>query len=161
MAIHCHRLVKFAGTAMLVLICTLFLTGCGGSDVNSGTLEGTVMFWQGNFMPGVVGESTTYGTQTPVVREVFIFEPTSTNDVIQLQGGFYSDIKTKLVATTMSDDNGHFSVNLPAGQYSLFVKENDLYYSNLFDTNFNINPVNIISGATTTVESDITYQAYF
>ena len=96
-----------------------------------------------------------------MVREVFIFEPTSTNDVIQLQGGFYSDIKTKLVATTMSDDNGHFSVNLPAGQYSLFVKENDLYYSNLFDTNFNINPVNIISGATTTVESDITYQAYF
>ena len=168
MALNCHRLVKFVGTSLLTLLCTSFLTGCGGSDTNSGsalnscTLEGTVIFWQGNFMPGVAGSpSPTSGTKTPVAREVFIFEPTAINEVTQLQGAFYSDIQTKLITTTMSDDNGHFSVNLPAGQYSLFVKENDLYYSNLVDKYFTINPVNIISGATTTVEFDIIYQAYF
>jgi hypothetical protein len=42
-----------------------------------------------------------------------------------------------------------------------FVKENDLYYANVIDGNSIINPVNIVSGATTTVEFDITYLAYF
>jgi hypothetical protein len=138
----------------------LLLTGCTGSeDGKTGTLEGTVIFWQGDFMP-----TNPTGTKTPVVREVFIYEPTSISEVTPahaVSDGFYSSIQTKLVATTMSDDSGHFSLILPAGQYSLFVRENGLYYSNDSDANGRIYPVTIISEETTTIEFDITYQATF
>ena len=137
--------------------CTKWL-GYGHTFGTSGTLSGTVIFWEGNFMPG---NST--GTKTPVVRDILIYEPTSIYEVSQahvVPDPFYADIQTKLVATTTSDTNGHFSLSLPAGRYSLFVKEDGLFYSNSFESNI-IDPVTVTTGETTTVEFDITYQAAF
>jgi hypothetical protein len=134
------------------------VAACSVPDDNSGTLSGTVLLWEGDFMPG-----NPTGTKTPVVRDIFIYEPTSIDEVTQAHefpDPFYSDIQTKLVGTTTSDTNGHFSLPLTAGRYSLFVQEDGHYYSNLTESNI-INPVNIISGATTTVDIDITNQAAF
>jgi hypothetical protein len=149
--------MMFFMTASLALLCAFLTAGCVGSDIQGGTLKGTVIFWQGDFLPG-----SPTGTKTPVIREVLIYEPTTRNEVTVLDDPpFYSDIQTQRVATTVSDANGHFRIYLQAGRYSLFVKENDLYYSNRFDSDSVINPATIVSGATTTIIIDITYQATF
>lgn len=142
--------------SLLLLPLLLSTTGCGAisSAENTGTLEGTVLFWEEDFMPGMPT-----GTITPVAREVHVYELTTIAQTEPL-GPFYSDIHTSLVATTMSDSNGRFRMILPEGTYSLFVREDGQYYANLWLGEF-INPVDVVSGATTTVTLDITYLAGF
>lgn len=157
-----HRHTWLSGTTAFLLLGSLLLSGCSGSESTdrlSGTLEGTVIFREGDFMPG-----SPTGTRTPVVREVLIFEAAAVDDVTYAHtppDPFYSAIHTKHIAAITSDINGRFTLSLPAGQYSLFVREDDLYYSNSFDRNNLISPVRIISGATTTFEFNITYQATY
>jgi hypothetical protein len=127
-------------------------------DNHTGALAGTVRFWEGNFTPG-----SSTGTITPVVREVLVYEPTTTSQVTlppPYFGPFFSAIHSRLVATTMSDSYGRFSMVLPAGTYSMFVRENGQYYSNIITDAF-IYPVDVVSGATTTITFNIDYMAAF
>lgn len=147
--------------SLLLLLLLISTTGCGAlsSDDNAGTLEGTVLFWEGDFMPG----SQPKGTVTPVVREVHVYEATTHAQVTPVppySGPFYSTIHSRLVTTAMSDVNGRFSLVLPASTYSLFVFENGQYYANGMTDDF-IYPVDVISGSTTTITFDITYLAAF
>jgi hypothetical protein len=144
--------------ALLLLPFLLTMVGCGDNgppDGPNGTLEGTVLFWEGDFMPG-----TAKGTITPVIREVLVYEATTIAQATPF-GPFYSAIHTRLVATTMSDGYGRFSLALPAATYSLFVREDGQYYANRFSSEFIINPVDVVSGATTTFTFDISYNATF
>lgn len=152
-----NRRHGYSGIIALLLLLLLLPVGCGTDDPPddpAGTLEGTVLFWEGDFMPG---QPT--GTITPVVRELLVYESathTQVTPVPPYSGPFYSAIHTRLVATTMSDSDGRFSLDLPAATYSLFVRENGQYYANLMTDEF-INPVDVVSGATTTFTFDITY----
>jgi len=137
--------------------CTKWL-GYSRTFGTSGVLSGTVMFWEGDFMPG-----NPTGTKTPAVRDVFVYEPTSFNAVTNAHeffDGFYSDIRANLAAVVTSNTDGRFSLRLPAGRYSLFVMEDGLYYANQSDL-VTINPVTVTTRATTTVDFDITYRATF
>ena len=103
------------------------------------------------------------GTKTPVVRDVYVYEPTSlfaVTNAHEFPDGFYSAIQANLVTVITSSTDGRFSLRLPAGRYSLFVMEDGLYYANRFESD-TINPVTVTSKATTTVEFDITYQTTF
>ncbi|MHB8844311.1 MAG: peptidase associated/transthyretin-like domain-containing protein [Nitrospirota bacterium] len=141
--------------ALLLLLILFVPVGCGEVPPvdPTGTLEGTVLFWEGDFFPG-----SPTGTKTPVVREVLVYEAATYDQVTQepFNYSFFSAIHTHLVATTMSDSNGRFSLDLPEGTYSLFVRENGQYYANLMTDEF-INPVDVVSGATTTFTFDISY----
>jgi hypothetical protein len=137
--------------------CTKWL-GYGRTFGISGVLSGTVLFWEGDFMPGVPT-----GTKTPVVRDVYVYEAASLDQVTkahEFSDGFYSDIRTNLVAVATSDADGRFSLRLPAGRYSLFVMEDGLYYANGFESEY-IYPVTVAARETTTVVFDITYQSSF
>lgn len=116
---------------------------------------GDVWFWSGNFMP--VGR----GEICQVRREIHIYELTTLNDVKQIgYTSFYTEIKTKHIATTTSDDSGFFEIELSPGTYSIFIKEGDNYYSNRSNS-LGIFPVTIVTDEITGVRIDITYKATF
>ena len=153
-----------APTVVLILIvCCLFST-CTHNNVRyppdtskqvtiTQGVWGNVWFWEGNFQP-----IEPDGTVTPIQRQVFIFEATSSDSVSNATGGFWSNIRTKLIATTSSNPTGFFQINLPVGRYSVFVKEDSLYWSGY------INPIGIggfqvVANTVTKVQVDINYKA--
>ena len=62
---------------------------------------------------------------------------------------WYTAIHKRLIATTQSDSTGHFNIQLPAGDYSLFTKKDQLFYANLFDSENNIAAVKVETGTIT------------
>ena len=164
-----------SGKIMLFALVALSLAlvgGCGGSSPKTETPKdmpspvtitqgvwGNVRFWKGDFMPSIPPGS---GTITPVVREVLIFEPTKHKACTVAKdkgGGFFEQVPTKRVATTTSDATGFFQVSLPAGKYSLLVKERALYYANSEDGDGFLHPVTVASGSVTETPVDIDYEA--
>jgi hypothetical protein len=120
-------------------------------------LYGQVFWVSGNQMPGPESIlSPNQGTS----REILIYEITSIRDVTQV-GPFFRDVKTKLVATIQSKTDGSFKVKLLPGAYSIFTKEKNGLYANLFDEKNNINPVVVRPGQyawkTITVDYDAAY----
>jgi hypothetical protein len=147
--------------ALLACSCGFFAPECGTRHPprNSGVIItegawGEVWFWQGDFMP-----VCPTGTIRPVVREVLFYELTVLDSVVQAgSGGFYTQVNSKLVATTQSNARGFFELRLAPGTYSVFVREEDtLLYSNRFDGQGRIFPVVIKKGEATGVHIDITY----
>ena len=124
--------------------------------INQG-LWGDVWFWKGDFMP--VG----FGTICQVKRTIYIYDLTHENDIVRTEPytSFYSTISTHLVTTVESDSTGFFQIKLNPGSYSIFVMEDNSYYSNLFDGDGAIFPVNIQSGKVAEIRFDITYDATF
>ena len=122
--------------------------------INQG-LWGDVWYWKGDFQP------EGFGTICQVKREIYIFALTTMDDVLKPKpyGPFYSKINTNLVTTIKSDTTGFFQVALEPGSYSLFVKEDTCFYSNLSDGHGAIFPVTIDSGKVVGVRIDITYEA--
>lgn len=74
-----------------------------------------------------------------IKREVVIYELT-TLDQASHENGFFKQVPTAIVLSAMTEDDGSFKVKLPPGTYSVFVKEGDGLYANLFEQN-RINPV--------------------
>jgi hypothetical protein len=117
---------------------------------------GNVWFWEGDFMP------PGWGTITPVSRTVYAYELTSGEQVEQVPySPFYRSIRTRLVALTSSNSTGFFQMALPPGSYSIFVREDSLYYANLTDSMGNIMPATVRINWLTKVQIDITYKASF
>jgi hypothetical protein len=94
------------------------------------------------------------------IREVLIYELANTTDATQV-GPFFRDIKTRLVATTQSKPDGTFKVKLPVGTYSVFTKERNGLYANLFDGKGFINPVTIKAGQYAWKTITIDYEAAY
>jgi hypothetical protein len=123
-------------------------------------LCGTVRELTGNHMPGP-GAARTGAGGKPVVRTVLVYPVMSLDSVEQDTGGFFTNVTAKPVATATSDKAGKFCVRLPAGQYSVLVREPKGLYANLFDTKNRINAVVITTGKTTTLPIVISHGASF
>ena len=56
----------------------------------------------------------------------------------------YSNIKSKLIISTLTDKNGDFCVELPEGKYSIMVREEGKgLWANIFDGEENIFPFEV------------------
>lgn len=116
---------------------------------------GDVWFWSGNFMPVAGGEIC------QVKREVYVYELTTRSEAEQIDyTSFYKGISTKLVTVVASDSDGFFQIELETGNYSLFIKEDGKFYSNVFNE-IGIFPVTIETDNVSEVRFDITYKATF
>jgi hypothetical protein len=122
-------------------------------------IRGTVIFKTGNFMPSP--DAPSGGMGAGVRREVHIYELTNMSQVRSDDSQFYTSISTRLVKKVQSDEQGCFRAELPAGRYSLFVKEGDKLYANLFDGENNIFPVTVEKGKVNEVRFDINYDATY
>lgn len=101
-------------------------------------IRGEVFWLSGNQLPASV---KTEEPQQGVVREILFYAPTRMQDVDQTSDGLFSNIKTPLIAKTTSAADGSFSIKLPPGEYSIFVKEAQGLFANLFDKENRINTV--------------------
>src|SRR5690606_16609944 len=102
-------------------------------------IAGKVIWESGNHMPSP--DAPRAGGRKGIARTVYVYEVTKGNQVSTAEGVFHSNIKSKLIKEVTSDANGYFEVNLEPGKYSLFTKEEQGLYANLFDGENNIFPV--------------------
>lgn len=91
---------------------------------------------------------------------LYIYELTNT-DQVSRAGQFYKTISTTLVKEITTDENGYFKTKLKPGMYSLFVKKDDLFYSNVFDDKNNIHPVEVKKGKWTKEDFKVDYGAVY
>lgn len=142
---------------MKFLLLSLFLLTSLAVFSQKQGLRGQVFWVEGNQMPG---PEAILSPNQGAVREVLIYELTSFSDATQV-GPFFRDIKTKMIASVQSKADGTFKVKLPPGAYSVFTKERNGLYANLFDEKNNINPVNIKTGQyawkTITIDYEVAY----
>ncbi len=120
-------------------------------------LRGQVFWVSGNQMPG---PEAILSPNQGAVRDILIYELTTFNDVTQV-GPFFRDIKTKMVASIQSKPDGTFKIKLLPGSYSIFTREKNGLYANLFDAKNNINPVIVKNGQyawkTITIDYEVAY----
>ena len=122
-------------------------------------LKGNIYRVQGNQMPAP-GEPST--RPQPFQTTLYIYELTNASQVKNAkEASFYTAINTKLVKEVRSDKKGAFKVKLPPGQYSLFVKKDDLFYANIYDEKNNIAPVTVAKGKYSIIEVKADYGAVY
>jgi len=129
-------------------------------------IYGKVLFWDGNFGLSLHPKTKAWrghGTILPVIRNVYACMEVNLSEVCQVAAGipFYSNITPFVVDSTVSNSSGHFIFQLEPGTYSLFVKEDSLYYSSIFDGKGAIYPITVRDGQFEWVEFNITYRAIF
>ena len=123
-------------------------------------IAGVVLWKAGNFMPDPDAKKPV-SKGSPVQREVYMYELTSENQTEKDADGFYQKIKTRLIKKVKTDAQGRFWVRLPAGNYSLFVKEEKGLFANSFDDAMNIAPVKVQRGKWTKTKLMVDYRAVY
>lgn len=143
-------------SATILLLCVLVLPTFGQKKLKQG-IEGKVFWVEGNQMPGP-GKAAS--PEMGIEREIVVYEATRMADV-KMEGVFFKEIATKMVAQFASRPNGSFKMRLPPGRYSVFVREPKGLYANLFDSNNFINPIIVKPKAFTWLTITIDYQAAY
>lgn len=120
----------------------LLLLGCHPPFAHSQNqgIKGQVFWIAENQMPSSeeVKKSPHHGVQ----RELLIYEETSLDQTTR-DGFFFSEVKTKLVLSFTTKKDGSFKIKLPEGTYSVFVREPNGLYANLFEKDGAINPITV------------------
>lgn len=118
---------------------------------------GKVVLTTGNQMPGPDRVSN---VPQGIVREVYIFEATTLDQVIS-ENGFFKKVNTKLLKKITTKKDGSFRISLPPSTYSIFIKEPDGLWANSFDGQGRINPIVVNTGEFTSVSINVNYQAAY
>ena len=136
-------------------IISLAFYGCGGTQtaqkaaIEQG-IDGYILEEKGNRMPSPDRPlSAPKGLKT----QVFFYPVTDITQLTQLTTpGLYQVISTPPQATTTTDSTGYFSVSLPPGTYSIFVKYGEGFYANWFNEKNQVSPVEVLAHKVTTVK---------
>jgi hypothetical protein len=123
-------------------------------------ITGKVVWEAGNQMPSPDAPPSS-GGRRGVQRTLYIHELTNGTQATTREGVFHTNIRTNLVTQVNTDADGNFTVSLKPGKYSIFSKEEQGLYANLFDGQNNIFPVEVKEGQLTTIEFLINYEAVY
>lgn len=149
-------LITAVSTFIIVTGCSSFIYGifCKREGI-----EGYVYKVSGNQMPSPdIKRPAPKGIKTTI----YIYELTNIKQVkSDNRSSLYSAISSKLVKTIESNSKGYFKASLPAGKYSVFTKEGDLFYANLFDQDNNIAPVEVLRKKRTKIEIKMDHGAVY
>jgi hypothetical protein len=118
---------------------------------------GRILWLAGNQMPGPNAKPT---PALGIQREIHVYELTSIKDTEQ-EEVFFKNIRTKLVLKTLSQPDGSFKIKLPAGKYTVFVKEPRGLFANQFDQESMINPVLVQEKRFSVIDITVNYQAAY
>ncbi len=146
-------------TILLLAISQLILLTSTYSQGKKTGLEGYIFRITGNRMPS---PDAKLSPPKGIKAVLYIYELTSLSQVTkQGESAFYSSIRTRLVQTVTSNENGYFYASLPPGEYSLFTKKDALYYANNFDGDNHIAPVKVIPHKVAQVNVNVDYDAVY
>jgi hypothetical protein len=153
------NLIKAGG---IFLIMALFTFSCKTNKVDTQGIQGQVFWIEGNQMPQVMEKAEISGgaEKTAAQRVLRIHELTHINQA-RLGDALFGDIETPLIAEVETDEEGKFSVELPAGKYSIFTVEENGYFANIFDLDSYINPFQVLKGEWTQADILINYKAAY
>ncbi|HYC84638.1 MAG TPA: carboxypeptidase regulatory-like domain-containing protein [Chryseosolibacter sp.] len=118
---------------------------------------GNVVWEEGNRMPGPQSKTT---TPKKIQRELYFYEPVSRQEAT-MRDGLYTEIRAVLVKTISTGPDGTFKVDLPPGEYSLFSKEDEGFFANIYDASGRINVVEVKAGKFTEVSFRVNYKAFY
>ncbi len=130
------------------MCCLVFLGGCQKNSVpkaqqsNDEGLIGKIVIKEGYF--DAAGNIASQGRVYSEARRVYVYQLTSMREVAY-NGSFVNAIYSDLITETTTDEYGVFKLQLPVGNYSIFVQEQDQYYAELklFRNDFYFFPVTI------------------
>lgn len=142
--------------SLMMLLLFSVITQKPAQKIKQG-INGTILLKQGNQMPSP-GRAASAGQ--PAIRQILIYQLTNISDV-KNNNGIFTGIKTALVAKTSSNAKGYFEVDLPVGQYSVFVLEKEGLYANYFNGKGSINPVEVLPDSVTRTAIYISNKAIF
>ena len=149
---------KYLYQSLRILIPGLLIISCVMvAHAQKQGIQGEVFWLSGNQMPGPGHVSS---PQQGIVREVYIYKITRMQDVEQTNN-FFTNIKTELVTQTFSKTDGSFKVKLLPGEYSVFVKEPNGLFANLFDGEGRINPVVVKPKKYSWITITVDYEAVY
>jgi hypothetical protein len=152
-----HILFFLFSASLLIMACSSVKKG-NSSTVMQG-ITGFITETRGNQMPMKDAPPRSPGG---ILTTVFVYESTNLTQVSRIgTSPVYTAVNTKLVASVDTDSSGAFTVALPAGSYSLFVKQGKQLYANLFDTNNNIALFTVEEGKLTTARLSVNSRASF
>jgi len=158
MPISHYRTISLMGLGAILLT---FLTYCSemknGSNQLKQGVTGRVLWLSGNLMPGP-GSKPSQGK--PIEREILFYAPVKMQD-LSSANGLYKSVPTALEATVRSDEEGQFSVSLPVGQYSVFVKEPEGYFANSFNGDGFVNLVTVAQDSISEMTIKVNYRAVY
>ena len=120
-------------------------------------IKGQVFWIGGNQMPGPKKSNS---PQQGIVREIIIYNSVKLHDTKQADG-FFTEIPGSPVASVLSKTDGSFRINLPPGNYSVFVKESKGLFANLFDGEGNINPITVKEKKYSWLTLSVDYEAVY
>lgn len=123
---------------------------------NSEGITGYVRILKGNQMP-MHGKAQAAGSGRQ--SEVYIFSAVPVGNAAGTSP-LFSKINARLVATAKTDSAGHYTVHVPPGRYSLFVKEEKGFFSNEIDDGY-FTPVNVQANQLTVKNINVTLQSTF
>lgn len=111
----------------------------GGASIKQG-IAGKVQLVAGNQMPS---PDAPYKEPKGIKCKVFVHALALRSDAVIADGAFFSLIRTPLIKSFESAEDGSFAVELPVGDYSVVMGVDSLFYSNLSDQYGHINPVRV------------------
>ncbi|HOX82380.1 MAG TPA: carboxypeptidase regulatory-like domain-containing protein [Chryseolinea sp.] len=120
-------------------------------------IKGQVFWIGGNQMPGPKKSNS---PQQGIIREIIIYNSVKLQDTKQTDG-FFTEIPGPPVASILSKADGSFRINLPPGNYSVFVKESKGLFANLFDGEGNINPITVKERKYSWLTLSVDYEAVY
>jgi hypothetical protein len=129
-----------------------------GQKIQQG-IEGIVQIVKGDRMPS---PDLPLATPAGYATTVYIHGLTAASQLRKAdKTGWYTSIPTPLVATVKTDSTGHFAVELPPGQYSIFVQYENGFYANWFNEKNQIGPAEVLENKVTKLKLLISAEATF
>ncbi|NDA61720.1 MAG: carboxypeptidase regulatory-like domain-containing protein [Chitinophagia bacterium] len=145
-------------------IISIAISGCAGSnsiahqEIKQG-ISGYIYIEKGNRMPN---PGKQLNSPPGFATTVFIHPVTELNQLFPTTtAGLFQMIYTSSITSITTDSSGFFSVKLPTGKYSVFVKYEGGFYANWFNEKNQIAPVEVfenqVSKVKYTVSAGATY----
>jgi hypothetical protein len=142
--------MKRTWVIILILVTTV-------SCMSQQGITGKIVWVSGNQMPGPgKNNKPAEGIQ----REVHIYKPTTLQQT-KRANGFYTEVQTELVAKVQSNADGSFTAKLPPGEYSVFTKERQGLFANIFDGQGRINTIEVKPGNFVEMTFRVDYEAAY
>ncbi len=150
----------------LLISINLILSGCQQTKVMNDNqnikqgISGKVTWLQGNQMPSPNDPPDMNRDGKPVIREIHIYKLINIKDT-ENEGVFFHKVKGSPVKKVTTNADGQFLVQLPPGEYSIFVKEDQGLFANLFDGDNNVFPTTVSENKITETQIRIDYKAAY